>query len=411
MSKPYKINPAIPCHKPDEFAYLSLQEMGPLGDTLAILNKETVNVFGGISGEYVVARIVRYQRRRKSHVSAIVSQVIQASPHRVTPPCPYFGPCTGCQWQHISYEHQLELKRAAVLTEINRFPELKHVPVANTVPSSQMFGYRNHARFTVRRQGSLGFNNRITRHFVPVDECMIMDPRINKALGKLQGKCEETTNISIRLGTNTGDLLIQPTLQNPLIPLSSGQPHYEEKLWNNILQVSSPSFFQVNTLQAERLVEIVRDRLQLNETHNLIDAYAGVGTFAILLAPYVAKIFAIEESKAAVKDAVINAAGIKNLQFCLGKTETILSTMDKRPDAVILDPPRLGCQPAALKALANLAPTRVVYVSCDPVSLAQNLHVLTRLGFSVDAVEPVDMFPQTHHVECIASLKFHGQAS
>lgn len=399
-----------PWEQTEELARLSLEEMGPLGDTLAVLDGEPVNVFGGILAEEVVARIVRYRRRRKSHVSALVTQVLRASPHRVAPPCPYFGPCSGCQWQHIAYEHQLDLKRSAVVRETSRFPELEHVPVAGTMPSSQAFGYRNHARFTVRRQGTLGFSNRVTRRFVQVDRCMLMDPRINEALGALQGRCEETTNISVRLGANTGDRLIQPTLQSPSIPLASGQPHYTERLLDRTFRVSSPSFFQVNTPQAEQLVEIVRDRLQLTGDQTLVDAFAGVGTFAILLAPYVRRVVAIEESDAAVKDAAVNAEGIENLQFRLGKTEEVLDSMGERPDAVILDPPRVGCQPATLKALERLAPARAVYVSCDPESLARDLQVLTRSGFSVEKLEPIDMFPQTYHVECVATLRFDGKA-
>jgi 23S rRNA (uracil1939-C5)-methyltransferase len=390
-----------------EYGRLSLKDIGPLGDTYADYNGEEINVFGGIPGEEVVARIVRYRRRRQRYVSGVVTEVLRASPHRVAPPCPYFGPCSGCQWQHIEYTHQLLLKQDAVRGHIRLYPELEGVQVSPTLPAAELFNYRNHARFTVRGQGSLGYINRITRRFVKVDECMLMDPWINEALELLQGNCEETTQLSIRYGVNTGGWLIQPTMLSVDIPLSSGQTHYREELLGHPFRISSPSFFQVNTKQTERLAELVRARLELSGSELLVDAYAGVGTFAVLFAPFARRVIAIEESAAALKDAAVNTLGVRNLEFVEGKTEEVLDSLDERPDAVIIDPPRVGCHPDALEALIRLTPGRVVYVSCDPETLARDLRLLVQGGFRVEAVEPVDMFPQTHHVECVATLSYH----
>ncbi len=390
-----------------EVARLALEDIGPSGDTTASYEGRTIEVFGGVPGEEVLARIVRFRRRRKEVVWGMVAEVLRPSPHRVAPPCPYFGPCSGCQWQHMEYGYQLELKREAVTRALSLFPSLRGLRVSDTVPSPQQFHYRNHARFTVRRSlGALGFVNRITRRFVRVDRCMLMEPWINEALGLLQGRCQETSQLSIRYGTNTRDWLIQPSLRSPDVPLPSGQGHYRERLLDREFRVASPSFFQVNTRQAEQMVGLVRQRLQLAGSELLVDAYAGVGTFAVLLAPFVLRVIAIEESPAAVRDARANAEGIANLEVRQGRTETVLATMEERPHAVILDPPRTGCHPEALQALGQLAPRRVAYVSCDPASLARDLDILARGGFQVEEVQPVDMFPQTHHVECIASLSF-----
>ena len=391
-----------------EYARLALEGMEPMGDTRALYNGETVNVFGGIPGEEVVARIVRHRGRRRRNVSGIVTEVLTPSRHRVAPPCPYFGPCSGCQWQHIEYPHQLRLKQQAVEDQLRRYAALEGVSVSPAVPSPQLFEYRNHARFTVRPQGSLGYVNRITHRFVKVDECMLMNPWINEALRTLQGKCQETSQLSIRYGVNTGDWLIQPTLHSVDIPLSSGQTHYREKLLGQTFLVASPSFFQVNTKQAERLAELARARLELNGSELLVDAYAGVGTFAVLFAPFVRRVIAIEESTAAVKDAAVNTAGVENLEFLEGKTEEVLGALDEAPDAVILDPPRVGCHPDALQAIIHRPPKRLVYVSCDPETLARDLHQLVQGGFSVETVEPVDIFPQTYHVECVATLAYRG---
>ena len=387
-----------------EFATLDLHAWGDLGDTLAHFEDGVINVFGGIPGERVSARIVRYRRRRRQHVSAIVTEVMNPSPHRISSPCPYFTACTGCQWQHIAYDRQLELKRDRVSNALAEYPELRGIPVSPTIPSQQTFGYRNHARFTVRESGMLGFINRITRRFVKIDDCALMHPWINEALRKLQGNAAETTQLSVRYGVNTGDWLIQPTMHNPDIPLPTGQTHYWEQMRDRRLRIASPSFAQVNTSQAERLATLVAERLQLSGAELLVDAYAGVGTFAVLLADRARRVIAIEESSAAVKDAAVNIEGIDNLEFVCSRTEDYLDSLAEPPDAVILDPPRVGCHPATLDALIRRKPARTVYVSCDPDTLARDLAHLAQGGFTATSVEPMDMFPQTYHTECVATL-------
>ena len=389
---------------PHETAQLYLHAWGSLGDTLAHFEDGVINVFGGICGERVEARIVRYRRRRRRHVSAIVTEVLEASPHRIAPPCPYFGACTGCQWQHIEYGHQLTLKQERVRQSFAEYAELRGVPVSPTLPSPQTFGYRNHARFTVRESGRLGFINRLTRRFAKVEECALMHPWINEALRALQGKAGETTQLSVRYGVNTGDWLIQPTMHNPDIPLPTGQTHYWERMLHRRLRIASPSFAQVNTPQAEKLAALVGERLQLSGSELLVDAYAGVGTFAALLANSARRVIAIEESASAVKDAAVNTVGIDNLEFVGGRTEDVLDGLQDAPDAVILDPPRVGCHPATLDALIRRKPRRAVYVSCDPTTLAHDLAALVAGGFTITSVEPMDMFPQTHHIECVVTL-------
>ena len=388
-----------------ELATLTLEEMGPLGDTMAPFEGGRVNVFGGIQGETVVARIVRYRRRRRRHVSAIVTEVLDPSPHRVAPPCPWFGPCSGCQWQHVAYAHQLDLKWNAVRSALDACATLRGVPVSAPEPAPRQFGYRNHGRFTVRRGGKLGFVNRITRRFVDVDRCMLMADGVNDALGKLDGRSRETSQLSVRYGINTSDVLVQPALHDEQIPLPTGQTHYTEKLLGRTFRIASPSFFQVNTAQAERLANIVRQKLELRPSDTLVDAYAGVGTFAALLAPNAARVIAVEESEAAVKDAAVNTLDLCNVEYRQGRTEDVIAGLDSTPDAVILDPPRAGCDRAALEAVAAWRPRRTVYVSCDPASLARDLDVLAGAGLNAVDVQPVDMFPQTHHVECVATLE------
>lgn len=384
---------------------LALEGMGRMGEALAHWNGHRAYVFGGIPGERVVAEVVR---RRRGYLACRVVEVLNPSPHRMAPPCPLFWPCTGCQWQHIAYDHQLDLKRAMVEEALASRPETAGTHVLPTLPSPQAYEYRNHARMTVGPAGSLGYVNSTTRRFLPVDRCLLMDPWINDAIGHLQGRAAETTQLSIRYGVNTGEWLVQPRLLNPDITLESGQKHYREKLLGRPFRVASPSFFQVNTRQAEAMVGLVREGLALSGREVVVDAYAGVATFAVLLADDCARIIAIEESAAAVRDGESNAEGVANIEFRLGKTEDVLGRLEEVPDAVILDPSRAGCHPRALEALARLAPARVAYVSCDPEALARDLALLVEGPYEIERVQPLDLFPQTHHIECVATLRLRS---
>ncbi|MBI4198405.1 MAG: septum formation protein Maf [Chloroflexi bacterium] len=381
---------------------LTLSGMGRLGEALAEAEGKPIFVFGGIPGEEVVAEVIAERRR---YVTAEVVEVLTPSPHRVHAPCPSFGACTGCQWQHIAYPHQLELKRQAVAEALKRVGGLLGVEVRPTLPSPQEFGYRNHARFTVgRREGVLGYVHRERRRYVEVQACMIMDPWINEAMGKLRGHCAETSQLAVRYGTRSGSWLIQPALSDPGLALTTGQKHYTEVVNGVPFRVASPSFFQVNTPQAECMADLVKEALALTGKEVVVDAYAGVGAFAALLAPYARTSIAIEESSSAIADAQVNLASFQNVSILKGKTEELLGQLEPLVDAVVLDPPRVGCQPEALAALARLAPARVAYVSCDPETLARDLKVLCHGPFQVAWVQPLDMFPQTYHVEAVALL-------
>jgi 23S rRNA (uracil1939-C5)-methyltransferase len=393
----------------EELVELVLGPIAPSGDTTADFEDGTIEVFGGIPGERALVRIHRYRKRKRQMVAAMVKDLLDASPHRVTPPCPFYGPCSGCQWQHISYEHQLTLKREAVERAVSGHPVLEGVKVEDTLPSPDQLGYRNHARFTVRSEGRMGFVNRITHRFVEVEQCLLMSKGVNDILAKLQRKVAETTQLSVRYGINTNEWLIQPSMKNPEIPMPTGQTHYRERLSGRAFRIASPSFFQVNTAQAEVLGEQVQKRLDLSGTETVVDAYAGVGTFAALLAPSARRVIAIEESSAAVRDASINIGDLENIEFVEAKTEEALFGLEYPPDVLVLDPPRAGCHPDAVKAAIDTGAKRLVYVSCDPVTLSRDLALLVAGGYRVEQIEPLDMFPQTHHVECVATLELASE--
>ncbi len=386
---------------------LDLTSWGRLGEAMADYEGWDVFVFGGIPGERVVAEVVRVRRK---HVAARMVEVLDPSPHRVEPPCRYYGDCTGCQWQHLDYQAQLIAKRDKVIDALARVGGFEQPPVDPVLPSERQYGYRNHARFTVGPGGVLGFVNRETRQFVGIDDCQLMHAEVNLRLSQLQGNCDETTQLSIRAGTETRDYLVQPQMFHPDIRIPTGQKSYADSVKGQQFRVSSPSFFQVNIEQAAAAVETVRCCLDLQPEDVLLDAYTGVGTFAVLLAPYVKKVIAVEESSAAVADAKENASGVENLEFVLGRTEEVLGRLQEKPAALVLDPPRSGCKPEALESLIKLGIPKVAYVSCDAETLARDLKVLCGGGYRLNLVVPIDMFPQTHHVECVAALSFAGQA-
>ena len=380
---------------------VELDHWGDSGDTVAQVNGDDLHVLGGIPGEEAVVEIIR---DRKGKIAAQVVQTLIESPDRRVPPCPYFGPCTGCQWQHIEYRRQLNIKRERVIEALAQ-AGLPETPVELTLASPEEFGYRNHARFTVgRKWGELGFVNKESRRFVPVQSCMLMKPWINQTLSHLQRKAAETSQLSVRCGTESGDYLIQPRLKNPEIQVESGQKRYIDTLEGRRFRVAASSFFQVNTKQAEALARLVREGLRLSGQETVVDAYAGVAAFAVLVADQCRNVIAIEESASAIQDAHSNIAEMDNIELVQAKTEDALSGLGEPPDGVVLDPPRAGCHPRVLEALIDLKPRRIVYVSCEPATLSRDLAALCRGPFQLESVQPVDMFPQTHHVECVTVL-------
>ena len=380
---------------------LTLTGLAHRGMALGRYQDEVVFVAYGIPGETVEVEVLR---RYKTYIEAKVVAVLEPSPHRVEPPCPYYGECGGCQMQHVAYSHQLDLKRGVVVDQLQRIGRFRDPPVAAPLAAASPWRYRNHARFTINKEGLLGFVRPGSHRVVPIAECLLLDSWLNQTLGTLQGHCAETRQLSLRYGTRTGEYLVQPEIKNSALEMETGQGSYHEELLGHRFRIASPSFFQVNTAQAERLIGLVRGYLEASGADLLVDAYAGVGVFAVLLARHVGRVLAVEESGPAVRDARVNAEGIPNIEFLQGKVEEVLPGLPHKPDAVLLDPPRAGCHLRVLESLALHRPRTVIYVSCDPATLARDLRILCDSGFRLEDVQPIDMFPQTYHIECVARL-------
>ena len=388
--------------EPPERVRVALGDIAFEGSAIACDGGRVIYADHGLPGEEAVVEL--YAERGGRFMGRVV-EVLTASPHRVEAPCRYFGQCGGCNWQHIEYPHQLELKRGIVIEQLRQIGRFEDAPVSPAIGAANPWGYRNHIRFTAKSRGEVGFVQRGTHRFLRIDECLIADPWINALLPKLQGHGAGMHQVAIRRGVKTGDVLVHPDLSAIDPSLPAAEKYYTEELLGKRFRISGASFFQTNTPQAERLVELVRERLELSPEDTLADAYAGVGTFAVLLAPYVRHVIAIEESHAAVEDAEINIAGISNIEYHKGKVENVLPGVEGAVQALILDPPRQGCHSGTIDAVLRLRPRRIAYVSCDPSTLARDLRLLVDGGYELLDVTPVDMFPQTYHIECVASLR------
>jgi 23S rRNA (uracil1939-C5)-methyltransferase len=376
-----------------------VDELAPKGDGVGPLGDKRAYAARTIPGERIRVRI---RRHRREWTAVDLLEVVEPSPDRVEPRCPLFAHCSGCQLQHVAYPRQLALKQALVAKQLRAHGGFEQAPVAATLGADDPWHYRNHGRFTVH-DGQLGFVRHFRREFLHVPQCPIMERRINEVMARVDGRLRGATQCNVRVGA-PGSLMIQPRLPQLEGEVETGQASLDEELLGRRFRVSAAAFFQVNRAQAERLFALVRARVDA-AGGVVIDAYGGVGTFAVLLSPHVGKVISIEESGPAVQDARVNIEGLANVELVLGKTEEVLGQIPGPVHAIVLDPPRSGCQPEALRAVIAHGPRRVVYVSCEPETLARDLRVLVDAGYELRDVQPIDMFPHTHHVECVATLQ------
>lgn len=350
-------------------------------------------------GELVEALV---EREYPDYIEAVVSRVIEPSPDRVEPPCPLFGECGGCQLQHMAYPAQLAAKEAIVREQLRRIGKLDDACVRPIVGAASPWAYRNHLRFsTGKKYGDVGYISRRGYGLLKVEACPIADPWVNDLLPRLQGLGSGLHQVQVRHSAETGTFLVNPEV--PGATFETGQRSYTEDLAGRRFEVSASAFFQVNHAQAEQMVRLVGEALP-EEGRLLVDGFAGVGTFAVIFAGRFERVLAIEESHSAAKDSERNLAQAPNVEMLVGKVEEILPGLEDRPDAIVLDPPRPGCAPPVLAAIKEFQPASVVYVSCNPATLARDLRILVDGGYTLDWVTPLDMFPQTGHIECVSRL-------
>ncbi len=314
----------------------------------------------------------------------------------------------------MHYTAQLAWKRSVVLQLLQDIGNFSDPPLLETIPCDNPWHYRNHMRFSVNRAGQPGLTARGTHRVLPLTTCPIAHQQINQALSVLAQLPNQRPQVLIRCGTATHQMLIQPqpapavAQQLTDAGLDLRTDTMEESLSGETFRIRPSSFFQTNTPQAEKMAQMVLNGLlDGQESLTIADAYCGVGTFALLLSRHVNKVIAIEESASAIKDAQWNLRDVSNVDIIKAKVEDVLPELAPQLDGLVIDPPRAGCQQVVLDALVQHPVARIVYVSCDPSTLARDLNILCHQHpiYRLRSVQPLDMFPQTAHIECVAVLE------
>jgi len=412
------------------------------GKGLARLANGQVALVAGVLPDETVT--IRATRQHKGFVDAEVVRIDQASPDRILAPCPYYGRCGGCNLQHASYSGQLKIKQQIISESLQR----AHLPLPSefqpSLPSPLPFAYRSRVRLHLDATGQLGFHQATSNAVVPIRRCLLATDPINRVLGTL-GESEWPARLAgqvsgVELIHNPADdrvvLVLLPirdtkvdsTLTTQMADLADevvvlGMPkkpvsptavtlaqHFSPCGLDYHLEWDHRCFFQVNSQQNAQLIELALDLLPRHaQALTALDLFCGIGNFSIPLALRGARVIGVEHNRRSIFWAQENShrAGLSNTHFITAEVERQLRTFvhqQARFDCILLDPPRQGLGKAAA-LMAKLAPERIISVSCDPATLARDLALITAEGYQLTRLIPVDMFPQTHHIESIGLLE------
>jgi len=374
----------------------------------------------GIPGEKVRVEIVE---EKANYSRGRILDILTSSPSRIHPLCKHYGVCGGCHYQHLSYADQLKFKQEIVKDQLKRIGKFTEPPVEPILPSANEWNYRNTVQFHLSPKGKPGYQQAGSNQIVEISECHLPLPAINATWPQLEIEPSSGVDrITLREG-NDGDLLLGLEGNSDTAPefevdfplsavylgsqseiLLSGDPYTLMRVKERDFLVSAGSFFQVNLPQAEKMVELVVQLLNPNSTDTILDGYCGVGLFSAFIAPKVKKVIGIELSESACSDYAQNMDEFDNVELYVGLAEQILPSLKVNPTKVVVDPPRAGLDKSVVDALLKISPELIVYVSCDPSTLARDARRFVESGYELTSVTPLDLFPQTYHIECIALL-------
>jgi 23S rRNA (uracil1939-C5)-methyltransferase len=370
----------------------------------------------GIPGE--VVRIQLTEEKARFARGKIV-EILTASSDRSVPRCRHFTRCGGCHYQHVAYERQLEMKSEILRDLLRRIGGLIDPPIAPVVPSLRQFNYRNHIQFHPLPTGELSFYRAHSKHLFPVQECHLPEAEINVVWPQIEiEKNSRLEKIGLRSGED-GDLLLIFEASGAGLPefsveglavsalyvldgkayVMAGSPYSSMEIQGKRLRVTGNAFFQVNSQVAAAMVGSVMGWVTARKPRNLLEVYAGVGLFSAFLAPLVDKLAAIEADPAACEDFSANLDEFDHIELYEGHAEEIVPLLEFRPDCVLVDPPRAGLGERLIQAILDFSPDSLIYISCDPATLARDARFLSRGSYRLAEVIPFDMFPQTYHIE------------
>jgi len=440
---------------------LTIKRLGINGEGVGYFKKQVVFVPGALPGEEVVVEATKVHPK---FAEARIKNIRRKSEHRVQPPCPVYEECGGCQLQHLHYSQQLKEKRDIVIQSLERHTKLAvdKLDIRETIGMEDPWNYRNKSQFQVGQQdgkvlaGLYGLNS---HRLIDIEQCVVQHPLTNKATETVKRILQDlkipiynektrkglVRTIVARAGVQTGELQIVLITSKKELPKKEeiiariqkhlpevksivqningqktslifgeetvkleGKEFIQETLGNLEFELSARTFFQLNPEQTVKLYNEVKEAAALTGKEKVVDAYCGVGTIGLWLAEKAGEIRGMDVIPESIEDAKKNAErhGIKHAKYVTGKAEEVLPKWAKegwKPDVIIVDPPRTGLDQQLLKTILKVKPKKVVYVSCNPSTLAKDIAVLAG-SYKVGYMQPVDMFPQTSHVECVTEL-------
>jgi 23S rRNA (uracil1939-C5)-methyltransferase len=389
------------------------------GDTIGRLpDGRAVFVPFSIPGETVRIRIVT---DKKKYARAELLDVLEPSPYRVDPRCQHFQTCGGCHYQHIAYEQQLVIKRQILQDQLERIGGIKNPQIEETIPSPAKYNYRNQIQFHISEGKKPGFIRANKRGIVEISECHLPQESLNDLWPLLEVEPKTgVSSIALRLGAEDDTLLtLESTnlfdaefdvesLPVSVVHISPGNVQILAGSAYTIMQVkgrnfrvSAGSFFQVNTPMAEKMVTLIEENIP-EGTGVVLELYSGVGLFSAFIAEKVEKLITIESSESAGEDYVDNLDEYDNIALYQGSVEEILPLLDVQSDIVLADPPRTGLSKKVLGRILSMAPELILYISCDPATLARDSKILAEGGYSPEKFVPLDFFCQTYHIETLS---------
>lgn len=439
---------------------LTVDALTSEGSGVGRYNGLAVFVRGTVPGDKIIAHIIK---RSKNYAVGIIDQILSPSPQRIDSDCPYSQKCGGCSFRHMTYEEELGYKKSRIQDALSRIGHLD-IKVEEIIGAEKLNHYRNKAQYPVEISGgalSAGFYAYKSHRIIPCHNCKLQPAEFEKGLGAFSEWIKEENitsydeqtgrgllrHIYFRKGFATGEIMACAVINSDSVPNAQllisllrknvdglksialninkektnvilgkqtriiwGEKHIQDRLLGKTFLISPNSFYQVNHDQCEKLYETAKAFAGLTGEETLLDLYCGVGTIGLTMADSAKQLVGIEIIPQAIENAKENAKinGITNAQFLCAdapKGAEILKRQGIKPDVIILDPPRKGCDRALLDTITELSPDRIVYVSCDSATLARDLEILNSKGFTVKKVIAVDMFPRTPHVETVALLK------
>ena len=375
------------------------------GSCVARHEGQVVFVRHALPGERVRALVTEVS---KHFARADAVEVLHASPHRVQAPCPVAKPggCGGCDWQHADLEYQRTLKAGIVAEQLRRLAGIEREVVVEALPGGG-FGWRSRVRFAVDDTGHAGFRRSRSHEVVAVDRCPIAHPLV-EAAGVEAKSWNRASEVEVAASATSGERLVRTTSRRDGVVRTHGADHLVEEAAGRRWRVSAGGFWQVHPAAADTLTAAVMGGLAVRPGERALDLYAGVGLFAGALGAGVGVtgvVTAVESSQLAGADAAHNLADLPQVNIVRAEVLKALLALREPVGVVVLDPPRSGAGAKVVMEICRLAPRAIAYVACDPAALARDIATFAAAGYSLGTLRAFDLFPQTHHVECVAILE------